>query len=327
MSTESITLDPRGDVTLQVTLPGHRTVDITACSRVLRRLLPAFERILYMDATEANVNEVKNTKWVISLTGDNLSALVTLLNMAHCYLDRVPKTLSMDELYDLTVVAHRYDASQLLGPWARTWMTAINDIIRDTGVLQPKALWISWELGQKEAFMMTAYRMLVELEAPELADNAAMYELLTPPCFIEHLKTARITAIDKLLAPIRKNINSLLASDEDHRWCRHATWMGPRLCESMILGSLMFSLSRIGLWPLPDPGDVQVSVADLSAKISRLRVDDIGKVEGEPPVDHQDCNPQTWILEMTRNEMRELPNLTSGLHLDHLAKQFMRLNL
>lgn len=141
-----------------------------------------------MDATEANVNEVKNTKWVISLTGDNLSALVTLLNMAHCHLDRVPKTLSMDELYDLTVVAHRYDASQLLGPWARTWMTAINDIIRDTGVLQPKALWISWELGQKEAFMMTAYRMLVELEAPELADNAAMYELLTPPCFIGIIK-------------------------------------------------------------------------------------------------------------------------------------------
>lgn len=100
--------------------------------------------------------------------------------------------------------------------------------------------------------------------------------------------------MDALLDVFRTLTNLLTVVDERPRWCRHATYMGPHRCESMILGSITFCLTRAGLWPIPDEaGDVEHSILGLYETLSNLVIHDIGQpIRGEG--DHAGCNPRDF---------------------------------
>ncbi|EWG35781.1 hypothetical protein FVEG_14561 [Fusarium verticillioides 7600] len=111
-----------------------------------------------------------------------------------------------------------------------------------------KSLWIAWEFGLKDPFCRLARRMLMESDGSEDRHLKMQPDIIgkfptnitstITNSVLERISPNRFTTIQALLDIIRKLINDLLVVDEKPRWCRHAEWMGPHRCESMIFNVL-----------------------------------------------------------------------------------------
>ena len=112
---------------------------------------------------------------------------------------------------------------------------------------------------------------------------------------LENIHRIQHEVLTALLADFREMVELLVVVDEKPRWCRHASYMGPHRCESMILGSMTFCLTRAGLWPLPDgPADMELSIRQLHRTLEGLVIHDIGQANKRDP-DHTECNPKEFL--------------------------------
>lgn len=166
MSLEEMEIDPRGDIKLCVgeTDP----ITFTVCSRALARTSPVFERMLYGNFIEANKPD--DGEWIVSLPEDKATAMSLFLRISHGQFDHIPKTISIDDLYDLTVLSNYYDATRILEPWMGRWMSSMEDSEKRTKESMAKCLGIAWEFGFQDSFARTARRMLMESDGSEDPD-------------------------------------------------------------------------------------------------------------------------------------------------------------
>ncbi|KAM5341763.1 hypothetical protein ACJ41O_014794 [Fusarium nematophilum] len=320
---EPIEFDPHGDIKLHVGKEESPAV-FTACSRALSRASPVFERMLYGRFIEAKTRIPEGQEWTVRLPEDKAAPLAVFLHVAHCSFHRVPRSLPVGELYDLTVLSNYYDGTRRLEPWIGRWMAEVEEGARESGVAMAKALWISWEFGRKESFLRIARRMLMESDGM-VVDDPSLQDLKMPPDIIERIAAIRIHTVKALLDVLRTMIANLIVVDEKPRWCRHAEWMGPHRCESMILGSMTFCLARAGLWPLPAPEEVADSIVALHRKMTGLIIHDIGQVGERPAVDHRECNPGGYLLAELERIFKEIPMPVTKFHLDQMDEQARRL--
>lgn len=152
------------------------------CSRAMARISPVFDRMLYGSFAEAKPTDADAAKdWVVDLPVDDPPSLAILSRIAHGHFAGVPKAITIDGLYSLTVLTNYYDATQALMPWVDTWLTSVEEILRDADALMPKFLWVTWELGQKKLFRTTARRILTEAPASLLDEYDPSQGLLMPP--------------------------------------------------------------------------------------------------------------------------------------------------
>lgn len=341
---EPIILDPYGDVQLRVGAEGSGRVTFTVCSRTLARISPVFDRMLYGYFAESKKATTSRDDWIVDLPDDKPAAMEIFLNVAHSNFRKVPRVLSVDDLYDVTALTNYYDATMILSPWVDRWISSIDDIAQDANLLMPKLLWISWELGRKDTLITTSRRMLMESEGPRFAECCEIEDIQTPPdivgksrsegevgpranCHRERIDAIRVQTIQSLLDIISDMVDKLIVVDERPRWCRHAEWMGPHRCESMILGSMTFCLARAHLWPIPDPELVEYSVLGLYGKLTSLIIHDIGEVTERPGADHHQCNPRQYLLAQIQRVMAEIPNPLTDLHVKALQEQEQKLRI
>ncbi|KAI5863289.1 hypothetical protein GGS23DRAFT_597044 [Durotheca rogersii] len=329
MATQPTKFDHRGDVKLRIGRQGTDSAPavFTVCSRSLARVSPVFERMLYGGFAEARSNQANDAEnWIVDLPEDKPAPMEVLMIITHGHFDQVPKSLSIRELYDLTVLTHYYDATHMLGPWAKTWMATIEKQERESVELRLQMLWISWELGWKQSFAAICRRMLLESEADAFdVDNNQSMAIQFPPDIIERISALRIKTIQALLDTFSEMVSNLTVVDEKPRWCHHATWMGPHKCESMILGSLTFCLMRAGLWPVPDAAEVGESVMAVYSKTTNIIIHDIGTADNSH-VDHNECNPGPFLLERVQNIMGQIPSPVTDSHLQYMTDQARKLN-
>jgi hypothetical protein len=189
MSTSSeakdVTIDHRGDLILKVGSAHGSETRFKICSRAICRASSVFDRMLYSNFAESRANSTTpEGDWTVDLPSDKPGAMEVLLNISHANFGLVPKILSVDELYDLTVLTHYWDATQMLVPWIARWMASVEEIVSDANTLQPKMLWISWELGRKRTFEVTVDRMLMETEGSWSQMSCQMLDVQTPPDII-----------------------------------------------------------------------------------------------------------------------------------------------
>ena len=145
----------------------------------------------FVEAKPTSEAEVDRPHWVVDLPADDPAALAILVRIAHGHFGEVPRALPIDILYSLTTLTHYYDATQVLIPWVDTWLAAVDDIWRDSDVLMPQFLWVTWELGKKVLFKNTARRILTEAPASLLRSYGPSQDLPMPPNIIgntHHLK-------------------------------------------------------------------------------------------------------------------------------------------
>jgi len=296
-STKEIIVDPRGDLTLRIGLSDTGSGPaqfFQVCSRTLARVSPVLERMLYGSFAESNTQS--QTDWTIDLPEIKSTAFALLAYICHGHFDKIPKTLWTDELFDLVVLTHYYDCTPVLAPWAERWLASIHEPASFRELKMYKVLFICQELGDKKTFEVTARRLV--LESREQLERDELHEQLGGHMdhIVDRIDVIRDNTIDSMLGLFRELSDILVVVDERPRWCRYASYMGPHRCESMILGSVVFCLTRAGLWPLPGSRDVGESVMGLYRKMTSVVIHDIGQVEKNGN-DHAKCNPRDFLLE------------------------------
>ena len=179
MGKESVDFDGHADLVLRVGSGDDSPAIFNASSRALARASPVFDRMLYGDFVESKT-KAEDGSWTVDLPNDSPTSMEIFLNITHAHFKLVPKTLSIDELYDLTVLTDFYDATPSLAPWADTWMSSINELPIDAS-LAPKLLWIAWQLGREEIFENISREILMESEGPLSGDTSPFSEIRMAP--------------------------------------------------------------------------------------------------------------------------------------------------
>lgn len=173
-------IDPRGDLRLRV-IPneGEPAVFVTS-SLALARASPVFDRMLYGEFAEAKPAGPDAKDWTVELPDQKPETMHLFLNITHGHFQKVPKTVSIDELYDLTVLTNYLDSTKSLVPWIERWMALIN--INDIkSEFMAQFLWIAWEFGARDDFVVIARRMLMELEGSALEESFCTLDQSRPP--------------------------------------------------------------------------------------------------------------------------------------------------
>ncbi|KAK7754456.1 hypothetical protein SLS62_003476 [Diatrype stigma] len=144
---------------------GHKhAVIYTVDSRAVSRASSVWRAMLngaFAESSRPDPNS--NEKWTVELPDDDPTPMLIILNIIHNRFDEVPRgaeSLSVDELYDLTVLTDKYDLTRLLFPWVKQWTAPLEDYVSQLIEGQPtelcqileKLLWIAWELGDDRLF-------------------------------------------------------------------------------------------------------------------------------------------------------------------------------
>ncbi|KAG7114510.1 hypothetical protein HYQ46_011314 [Verticillium longisporum] len=246
--------DPRGDLKLNVGNPSDDPSSsrcFLVCSRTLARISPVFDRMLYGAFAESRGKHTADAAWTVDLPEDPPFAFNIFVTISHGFVHKVPRSLSIDELYDLTVLTHYYDVTHILAPWASRWIASLHEPNPGSPILLAKLLWISWELGRGPLFESTARRILTEAPGSLLDPDSALHTLQMPPYIFapgslldpdsplhtlqmppdifERITAIRKQTIQAMLDVFHDLAEHLVTVDEKPRLCRYASYMGPVL--------------------------------------------------------------------------------------------------
>ncbi|KAI0859888.1 hypothetical protein F4860DRAFT_515385 [Xylaria cubensis] len=253
-------LDPEGDLCLQV--GESPATSFIVCSRTLARTSSFWNVLLngeFREGKKSCSRDAGSERRPIDLPEDDPRPMALLLNIIHGHFDRVPSyecAMNIWDLYDISVVTDKYDMAHVLRPWAAGWLRSI---ITPTRHLHERPqlslreqhchekLWIYWELGDKTNFEIIACTLLLHSSALTEDANSLRCRGIREPSDI--YERTRLSIIKELLTALDNIIQS-------------------GKCLALMLGTAIQSLYSIGLWPIPQPADVQCSVADLSVKLA-----------------------------------------------------------
>lgn len=319
----TFTIDPRGDLTLNIGL-SDSSKKFIVCSRTLSRISPVLERMLYGSFAESRSECA--TVWTIDLPDVNPLPFALLAYISHSEFGSISKTLNVDELFELIILTHYYDCTQILSPWAERWLSNIREPSSSNELEMYKVLFITQELGDKRTFEITARRLV--LETCLTFERERLHEHLGGHlhAIVDRVDCIRETTINAMLALFRGLSNILVVVDEQPRWCKYASYMGPHRCESMILGSVVFCLTRANLWPIPEAQDVEESVMGLYRLLANVVIHDIGVGENRGD-DHAKCNPRRFLMERLQRILADMADPLVEGERAYVVKQGVRLGL
>ncbi|KAF4534771.1 Nuclear pore protein [Lasiodiplodia theobromae] len=97
----------------------------------------------------------------IPLPDDDPEALELLLNIAHMRFERIPKTLTFDDLLAVADLTEKYGAVKILRPWLKDWLKDIEHLVKEPGY--EEWLFIAWAFGEEEIFTRLSNRLVREV--------------------------------------------------------------------------------------------------------------------------------------------------------------------
>ncbi|KAH6983844.1 hypothetical protein EDB80DRAFT_515890, partial [Ilyonectria destructans] len=113
------------------------------------RSSPVWKAMLFGGFKESRPAE---GEWVVSLPEEKPKALLTALNIIHGRLAKVPKNLSLEQLYLILALTHKYDMVQKVRPWATSWSSLISSLAEEGKGGVAQLTFAAWELGQEQIF-------------------------------------------------------------------------------------------------------------------------------------------------------------------------------
>lgn len=193
-------LDTHGDLWLHAQGTGswgdNETVKFKVCSRALARASVVFDAMLYGRFAESE-KRVPGADWVVELPDDSGAAMEQLLGIMHdrfrsldvpCYqrekagksktnafktdepqpvLETESSSTSMQvaQLYDLTVLADKYDCIHILQPWAAAWVSSLGALPEDplNEQVQLRKAWVYYQLGDRIKYERVVTSLILDV--------------------------------------------------------------------------------------------------------------------------------------------------------------------
>ncbi|KAI0977538.1 hypothetical protein F4678DRAFT_477564 [Xylaria arbuscula] len=211
-------------------------------------------------------------EWTIELL-DDPKPMALLLNIIHSRFDQVPDYISIQDLYNICILTDKRAMTHVLRPWARGWLLSTQHLSTLPGLSLREQycherLWISWELSDTASFKKIASVLLLNSSASLRNANSLQCDgILEPLNIYENLQRIRLNTIGVLLTSLNNIIYGLMRKDKN--FCQRSN-QGD--CLASMLGTGIQSLYEIGLYPIPQPMDVQWSVSDMLAKLKTVKI-------------------------------------------------------
>ncbi|KAJ1326041.1 armadillo repeat-containing protein 5 [Microdochium nivale] len=262
-------LDPRGDLWLHTRGKDasglSQAARLRVCSRTLARTSPVFNKMLYGRFAEArDNNQDPDQEWVIELPDDLTSPMRTLLEIMHGDFSRMkrvvgPHKSTIRALYDLIVVADKYDCVALLRPWGASWALC-QKIETMTNHDLFRMAWVYYQLGYQLGYEEVVTRLILDF-APSTQGEVDEIPVL-PASLYDKVVDLRQDLMASLLGPLVASIDQLVSgATQSVGLCIVATDSTHRLaCESSMLGKLMRRLHQQKFWPIPDSSDITLTL-------------------------------------------------------------------
>jgi hypothetical protein len=158
VSSETVVVDPRGDLKLVV---GETKTVFQVCSRALARSASYWDTLLYGRFSKGQAQQ-NGSDWCIPFPEDDPDGMKLILDVVHHRHEALPDHVPCDLLFQVTVLADRYDMigclSTFWGDWCcdhsrkTMWKMAPQDLTEH--------LWLYHKLGDERGFRI-AVRTLV----------------------------------------------------------------------------------------------------------------------------------------------------------------------
>lgn len=162
-------IDPDGDLLLG-TKPDHEARwRFRVCSATLRRHSPVWKTMLFGPWKEAKPTD--DSEWVVELPEDPAFEMQTTFHIIHGLFDKVPETMSINNLFNLLIVLNKYDMTRIVKPWCTQWVLPAEQPLAAVHAL--RSMYIAWELGHESLFTsrLAEIAMKTEIEGGALVFN------------------------------------------------------------------------------------------------------------------------------------------------------------
>lgn len=217
-------------------------------------------------------------------SNDPAYGLDVIFSIAHYKFHDVPRIPSIGNLYDVALVAEKFQTIHLLVPFIKGWIAGLPSQITVPGaaVDEDKTLVTGWLLGQAEWFSKIlsncAYNahigadgQLLDSEGKPWGDQPVSDDV------VEIIAATRLAAIENIIKavsePVQKLLNPQYYPDEDIRYCHAPEDDAAREdCEQLQLGSAIMGLTKAKLWPPPEPTRINVSPVQLANAYGDVRI-------------------------------------------------------
>ena len=158
-----IEIDPDGDLNMKLrggTLRVSRKA-LTLSSPVFLAMIG--QRSRFCEATSPTVGV--DGLQIISFEDDDFETMATIARIIHHQNDRVPRTVSFPQLYDLAVLCDKYNLLRCWGPWINTWAGPHSPSVIDDGYKH--WLFISIVFGYTLLFEQISKKLILDAVSSE----------------------------------------------------------------------------------------------------------------------------------------------------------------
>jgi hypothetical protein len=167
-----ITIDPNGDVTIQ--LPS--TADVTAMSakvssKCLALASPVFSAMIGPQSMFLEGTRLRSDAQLELEVDDNPEAMLIILKLLHLRNNDIPRELDFNMLYAIALIADKYDLSEAILPWGIIWIGPYREQ-QLSGIISSHELWlcISWVFKDSRIFKEISRHLILETTVDEDED-------------------------------------------------------------------------------------------------------------------------------------------------------------
>ncbi|KAL8405016.1 hypothetical protein RB594_009774 [Gaeumannomyces avenae] len=296
--------DELGDLQLIVGADGPDQARFTVCSRALSRTSPVLKAMLggpWLEKRPAN----SDVDWVVALPEDDQRHMEIILAIAHGSFRRIPRTMTLDDLYQLCFCIDKYDISEGLMPWVDKWCGGVEAQVVWTTIAAEdaaKVLWIGWVLGNLEFVEKSAEGLFKSAKPSEVATLA----LLDPTGLIGDIQKMQQKTVRQIVDAVNGIWLGLTTRDAhsgDLRRCPSLDIHSRKLCDAATIGTLTVSLVREGL--VDQKKCDGFDITSLLQAVSRIA--DEGLSLRSIGSSHQSCGPSPQLKKLHDNLKKDLP--------------------
>ncbi|KAI9053192.1 hypothetical protein LZ554_003458 [Drepanopeziza brunnea f. sp. 'monogermtubi'] len=315
-----------GDVRIKIRMGG-----MIYEGKVVRQALvlasPVWDRLLRAKPGDPPVKS-------IDFQEDDGEALFIFLCIAHLVFDLVPSKLREAALYNVVLLAEKYECFHLVKPWIPKWLKVYESTMSGlTHISLPSLqhkLFIAWTLGQEAVFRQIAQILTKEMaHETHLTDRDPvsgrktvflcannghvdrLEEKLLPADLFESMCSVRDRSLQYLLdlphSELARRSQSVPGS-----YCLH----GKPNCDIHIYSNMTKELKRWGLWFLKSTMDVDFSVLQVAIFIGTMRPAYPFPTPADP-FDHADCGPN--FLKPVTLMLENFPDPSLECQIEHMA--------
>lgn len=158
-------LHPSGDLLIY---HNEFTIPLLLCSKAFALLCKPWAKMVEYRMVMGSEESKEDERMKIDLSDDDPIALSILLYISHLRFEMVPSFLSLKQLFALSVLTDKYEATRMVRPWIAHWLSIWNIASMETKVAN---VWIAWEFGLLEDFERIATALVLDAEIKDDSDS------------------------------------------------------------------------------------------------------------------------------------------------------------